>query len=178
MTSLQLCRALEVVVLCECGCGQPAPIASQTITKRGIRKGDHLPFIHGHNARGIRRTAETLRRMSAASIGKGKRGRNGKWKGGVQMRGGRKLVLVGPDHPMATKSGYVLEHRLVMAAVLGRYLSSAEHVHHINLDPTNNRPENLVVLTRSQHMRVHRLIDRRGMDHVAALDLVLSEIRS
>lgn len=37
--------------LCECGCGEPAPIASKTFTKRGWRKGQPLRFIQGHSGR-------------------------------------------------------------------------------------------------------------------------------
>src|SRR4051794_23485425 len=35
--------------LCECGCGQPAPLAPHTMRKKGIRKGEPLRFIWGHN---------------------------------------------------------------------------------------------------------------------------------
>lgn len=38
--------------LCECGCGNPAPIAKRNIYRKGIKKGDSLRFIHGHNGRG------------------------------------------------------------------------------------------------------------------------------
>jgi hypothetical protein len=37
--------------LCECGCGQPAPIAAKTTRKRGYIKGEPMRFIHGHNGR-------------------------------------------------------------------------------------------------------------------------------
>ena len=37
--------------LCECGCGQFAPIAKKTNKKRGWVKGKSLRFIQGHNGR-------------------------------------------------------------------------------------------------------------------------------
>lgn len=42
--------------LCECGCGQPAPIAKQTKSVHGYVKGQPVRFIHGH--RGTRGTIE------------------------------------------------------------------------------------------------------------------------
>lgn len=38
--------------LCGCGCGDPAPIAHQSDTKRGYVKGQSRRFIHGHAPRG------------------------------------------------------------------------------------------------------------------------------
>jgi hypothetical protein len=42
--------------LCECGCGQLAPIAKVTRTERGQVKGQPVRFISGHNARGMDRS--------------------------------------------------------------------------------------------------------------------------
>jgi len=37
------------VKLCECGCGQPAPISKTTNKKRGYKKGQPTRFLSGHN---------------------------------------------------------------------------------------------------------------------------------
>ena len=44
-------------------------------------------------------------------------------------------------------------HRHVMELKLGRKLTSAEIVHHVDWNPLNNDPDNLVILTRAQHQR-------------------------
>lgn len=75
------------------------------------------------------------------------------WKGGRQLVGGYWYVY-SPDHPMRTKAGYMLEHRLEMEKKLGRYLKRDEVVHHIDGNPQNNHPENLMVFqTNTHHLR-------------------------
>lgn len=46
-------------------------------------------------------------------------------------------------------------HRLIAQEKIGRPLARDEVVHHINGNITDNRPENLAVMTRSQHARLH-----------------------
>lgn len=59
-----------------------------------------------------------------------------------------------PDHPLAMADGYVLQHRQV--AWDARIITDrAEHVHHLNGDRTDNRPENLAATTPAEHAREH-----------------------
>jgi hypothetical protein len=77
-----------------------------------------------------------------------------KWNGGVAIINGYRAIKM-PDHPFAQGTGYVFEHRLVMEQRLGRHLLPTEKVHHVNGDRTDNRPENLVVLSHRVHLRSH-----------------------
>jgi hypothetical protein len=45
-------------------------------------------------------------------------------------------------------------HRYLMEQHLGRKLDRNEHVHHINGDPTDNRIDNLMVLSNADHQRL------------------------
>ena len=46
-------------------------------------------------------------------------------------------------------------HRHVIAESIGRILLPDELIHHVNGDKTDNRIENLKIMTRSEHMKLH-----------------------
>jgi hypothetical protein len=74
------------------------------------------------------------------------------WKGGIKRDRDRVLVYA-PDNPMADSRGYVYRYRLVAADLIGRPLTQEEIVHHLDGDETNDDPENLAVITQSEHAR-------------------------
>lgn len=65
-----------------------------------------------------------------------------------------------PDHPKSDKFGYILEHDLIMECVIGRHLKKDEVVHHRNKIKTDNRLRNLQLMTRSEHSKLHREMER------------------
>ena len=77
------------------------------------------------------------------------------WKGGVVRNKGRVMVYH-PDHPRAWTTGYVYRAILVAEATLGRPVLRDEIVHHQNEVKDDDRPENLVVMTRGEHIRLHK----------------------
>jgi len=85
-------------------------------------------------------------------------------------KGGRTRLIRGyvweysPDHPLSNKWGWIAQHHLVAEDILGRPLLKmadrklSECVHHKNHDPTDNRPENLAIMTKSAHHSYHSKI--------------------
>lgn len=127
--------------LCACGCGERTKLAVQDRPSAGWVKGEPLKYLSGHQ-----KTARSGPESHS-------------WRGGRSVTAdGYVKVLLLSDHPlrgMADTYGYVPEHRLVMAEHLGRPLTRDEIVHHRNEIPNDNRLENLQLVTRGEHRRIH-----------------------
>jgi hypothetical protein len=118
-----------------------------------------------------RRIAATGRPAWTESSAKGHREKmsgsnNPAWKGGVTLRNRHgsyaavKYVRCPTEYiAMARTDGYVMEHRIIVACILGRTLLRTEVVHHMNHDPTDNRQENLALFSSNKD---HKMFEWTG----------------
>jgi len=96
-------QEISMAKLCECGCGQSAPIAPYSCSTKGWIKGEPRRFIHGHN----------LKKSFRKSFP-----HNGY------------ILIYQPNHPRSNNSGYVREHILIAESILGRPLPIYVVIHH------------------------------------------------
>lgn len=82
------------------------------------------------------------------------------WQGGITRHSAGYIYEFAPSHPSVAhrlrKHRYVLQHRLVLEAKLGRYLEPYEDAHHINEVKDDNRPENIELMDRREHRSHHK----------------------
>lgn len=133
---------------CQCGCGNLAPISSQTHRKYGWVKGKAKKFILGHGRK--------------LQIGE----KEPRWKGGKVIQKGHYNIRV-KNHP--TGRVYIPLATIKAEGVLGRTLKKGEMVHHINGNPLDDRNENLLICTRSFHQYLHGK-SRGGLNHAKIYD--------
>lgn len=99
-----------------------------------------------------KRTDEYKEKMRQSLLGKYPGPMSSGWKGGRRKQGKGYWLIYSPQHPLRSKTKYVLEHRLVVEKYLGRYLEAENDVHHVNGKKDDNRPENLIAFkTRGAH---------------------------
>ncbi len=113
---------------------------------------DLVPVLHrskqsiDHKAQrlGLKKTDELLFDNRSARRGE----KSPTWKGG-KTRSRKGYVVLRNDGDV------IFEHRAIMEAHIGRKLTDDEVVHHINGDKTDNRLENLQLMTRGEHSTMH-----------------------
>jgi hypothetical protein len=147
---------------CSCGCGTLIPAINSL--------GKPARFAHGHNAY----ISEIGKRFTKGQQAWNK-GKPAPWARKPPSPEPRKkprrhkirkmttsgyVLLYQPNHSFADKMGYVLEHRLVMEEILGRILKPDEQAHHKNHERADNRPENLMLLLKSEHSCLHAKITK------------------
>lgn len=70
------------------------------------------------------------------------------------------------------------EHRIVMEKIIGRNLSTNEHVHHLNGVRHDNRPENLCVMSKAEHHREGRTLANIQAARIRELEKSLNSIQN
>lgn len=150
--------------LCECGCGQPTPIATKTRTMLGHVKGQPVRFIRGHSgkiAKPNRKTPDFVELRPPAI--------NGDGTASLPLPGGDIAVIDESDIEAASGYNWYLSdsgrgkryvrsrksrtnspiylHRLILPGADGR------HVDHVNGDTLDNRRENLRVASHTENTR-------------------------
>lgn len=85
------------------------------------------------------------------------------WKGGRKKTNKGYIYKMEKGHHRSTADGYVLEHILIMERHLNRRIGEDEVVHHRNGIKSDNRVENLEVMSFGEHTRLHHLGSKRSL---------------
>jgi len=126
---------------CKCGCGQRT----------------YHNYARGHYSRIFHPSTQDYVKLKLKGIN------HHNWKGGKIIRDGY-LYIYKPNHPNATKAGYVLKHRLVKEHQLKRYLTKNEIVHHNDGNKLNNNENNLKLFKNINKHSTQHYIDRSKDD--------------
>lgn len=120
--------------LCGCGCGAPIPERWPNGAIRYITSKDGKAYLDHHQP------------LSGEN--------HYRWKGGKTTARGYVILLTDERRPNGRRR-YVRENRLVGAEKVGRPLKRNEDAHHLNEVKDDNRPENIQVMTKREHHRLH-----------------------
>jgi hypothetical protein len=146
------------MTFCLCGCG--SEVKRQYISGHNRRKADYFERLNDSNCRcGCGQKLDNplyhkfIRGHQNTVFKTGEK--NNRWKGGRFIKDGYVFMLC-KGHHRADADGYVLEQVLVIEAYLGRPIyKEIENIHHKNGIKTDNRIENLQLLSNSEHTLLH-----------------------
>jgi hypothetical protein len=134
--------------LCECGCGDPAPIATTTATAVGHIAGQPMRFIRGHNNAGRRMKLDRWREEDR----------------GFETPCWVWTLMIGTQGYgiVATKrQPRRLAHRVVYEEVVGP-IPAAHELHHRCENPRCVNPDHLEPVTRAEHAKRHVELRKGG----------------
>ena len=101
--------------------------------------------------------------------------KNASWKSDEKINYyGYKMIRV-LDHPFRNINNFVFEHRLLAEKYLmtdeqsievngKKYLKPELDVHHIDQDKSNNSIDNLIIVSKKEHRKIHNKLDPRDRD--------------
>jgi len=142
---------------CACGCGKLAPVIFR---ESGPRKGHvkrYAQFIPGHGNRdwGRRMKAMLPGTLDLLPIG------------ATRLHHSNPTLVYRQIKAGPGRAGWRFEHRVVVEQHIGRRLDRNEHVHHRNGNTLDNRIENLVCMSHSDHSKHHHNLQRwaKKFDH-------------
>ncbi len=145
LTAVKLGNGATRSHTCECGCGQPAPTAKRSNLRLGVRRGDPLKYISGHNKRG---TSDLTRYVVEPSG-------CWRWHGSYNGKGyGR--VQVDREHTQAHRAIYEARH-----GKLPRHV----HLDHLCRNPWCVNPDHLEPVSLAENnARTARLTPRQVLE--------------
>lgn len=141
-------------------CGEGKWVVSTVgISKRCSRCAQRSPEMKElRRQQGLRRRQKDISKQKIREAMTGRIGeRNNHWQGGRYVEDGYVYIKLLPDdffYVSAKQSGYIQEHRLIIAKSLGRNLHPWEIVHHRNHIRDDNRLENLQLVSGDKHRQI------------------------
>lgn len=89
-----------------------------------------------------------------------------RYKGGKYTNTQGYILIKLPEHKNSNSDGYIREHIIVMEKNIGRYLNNEEIIHHKNGNKSDNRIENLLLTTKSEHRKIHSIYKQDIKDKI------------
>jgi hypothetical protein len=132
--------------LCECGCGDPAPISTKTYSRIGVRKGEPFRFIKYHHQKTYSKgyLPENRGYLTSCWIWQGKK-----------VRGyGRRSITEKDALERGKKDASIYAHVFMWEKEHGRKPSEMI-LHHRCEQRDCVRPDHLLLVTSDDHSKIH-----------------------